>query len=86
MSADVKALLDGVSVFYGEVVGLSKVDLELRPGITGLAQIYDVDMSTPKKLARYDSVMIKNLNLRLYLRLLVATVLGRGSGDRIRSK
>ena len=36
MSADVKALLDGVSVFYGEVVGLSKVDLELRPGITGL--------------------------------------------------
>ncbi len=36
MSADVKALLDGVSVFYGEVVGLSGVDLELRPGITGL--------------------------------------------------
>jgi lipopolysaccharide/colanic/teichoic acid biosynthesis glycosyltransferase len=58
----------------------------VRPGITGLAQIYDVDMSTPKKLARYDSVMIKNLNLRLYLRLLVATVLGRGSGDRIRNK
>lgn len=28
--------LNGVSVFYGEVVGLSKVDLELRPGITGL--------------------------------------------------
>lgn len=28
--------LDGVSVFYGEVVGLSKVDLELRPGITGI--------------------------------------------------
>jgi ABC-2 type transport system ATP-binding protein len=36
VSADVKALLDGVSVFYGEVVGLSGVDLELRPGITGL--------------------------------------------------
>jgi ABC-2 type transport system ATP-binding protein len=36
VSADVKALLDGVSVFYGEVVGLSRVDLELRPGITGL--------------------------------------------------
>jgi len=33
---DVKVALDGVSVFYGEVVGLSKVDLELRPGITGL--------------------------------------------------
>jgi ABC-2 type transport system ATP-binding protein len=34
--AGVKAVLDGVSVFYGEVVGMSKVDLELRPGITGI--------------------------------------------------
>jgi len=33
---DVKAVLDGVSVFYGEVVGLSKVDMELKPGITGI--------------------------------------------------
>jgi ABC-2 type transport system ATP-binding protein len=32
----VKVALEGVSVFYGEVVGLSKVDLELRPGVTGL--------------------------------------------------
>jgi ABC-2 type transport system ATP-binding protein len=28
--------LSGVSVFYGEVVGLSNVDLELEPGITGV--------------------------------------------------
>ena len=28
--------LDGVSVFYGEVVGLSKVDLQLQPGIIGI--------------------------------------------------
>jgi len=33
---DLKAVLDGVSVFYGEVVGLSKVDMELKPGITGI--------------------------------------------------
>jgi ABC-2 type transport system ATP-binding protein len=33
---DAKAVLDGVSVFYGEVVGLSKVDMELKPGITGI--------------------------------------------------
>lgn len=32
----VTVALNGVSVFYGEVVGLSNVDLELRPGITGL--------------------------------------------------
>jgi ABC-2 type transport system ATP-binding protein len=36
VSADVKVGLEGVSVFYGEVVGLSNVDLQLRPGITGL--------------------------------------------------
>ncbi|MFQ5510794.1 MAG: ABC transporter ATP-binding protein [Candidatus Krumholzibacteriia bacterium] len=30
------ATLDGVSVFYGEVVGLSRVDLGLRPGVTGI--------------------------------------------------
>jgi len=28
--------LHGVSVFYGEVVGLSRVDLTLEPGITGI--------------------------------------------------
>jgi ABC-2 type transport system ATP-binding protein len=28
--------LDGVSVFYGEVVGLSRVSLQLFPGITGI--------------------------------------------------
>ena len=36
MNGDVKVGLHGVSVFYGEVVGLSNVDLELRPGITGV--------------------------------------------------
>jgi ABC-2 type transport system ATP-binding protein len=30
------AVLRGVSVFYGEVVGLSAVSIELEPGITGL--------------------------------------------------
>ena len=28
--------LAGVSVFYGEVLGLSRVDLELNPGVTGI--------------------------------------------------
>jgi len=58
---------------------------ELRPGITGLAQICDVDMSTPKKLARYDRLMINRLNTRLYCKLIIATALGKGRGDRVRS-
>ena len=57
---------------------------EVRPGITGLAQINDVDMSTPRKLARYDQLMIKRLTLILYGKLILSTVLGKGSGDRVR--
>jgi O-antigen biosynthesis protein WbqP len=57
---------------------------EVRPGITGLAQINDVDMSTPRKLARYDQLMITRLTLILYGNLILSTVLGKGSGDRVR--
>ena len=53
------------------------------PGITGLAQINKVDMSTPRKLANYDSIMIKNMNIFLYLSLIFHTALGKGGGDRI---
>ncbi len=55
----------------------------VRPGITGLGQISNVDMSTPRKLARYDKLMINRLDLKLYLLILVATALGKGHGDRI---
>ena len=54
------------------------------PGITGLAQVNDVDMSTPRKLAIYDRLMLRKLNLRNYLCLILATALGRGRGDRVR--
>ena len=57
---------------------------EVRPGITGLAQINDVDMSTPRKLARYDQLLIKHLTPILYGKLILSTVLGKGSGDRVR--
>lgn len=54
------------------------------PGITGLAQVNEIDMSTPRKLAIYDRLMIRSLNLRSYLCLIFATALGRGAGDRVR--
>lgn len=53
----------------------------VRPGITGLAQIRGVDMSTPELLADLDAAMIASLGLRLYLQLLVQTLIGRGRGD-----
>ncbi len=58
---------------------------EVRPGITGVAQINQVDMSTPRKLARYDQVMIRRMNLSLYFRMIVATAVGKGRGDRVRT-
>ena len=56
---------------------------EVRPGITGVAQVKEVDMSTPRKLARYDQIMIKRMNLRLFLKIIVATATGKGHGDRV---
>ncbi len=58
---------------------------KVRPGITGLAQVYKVDMSTPRKLARYDDIMIKQLTIRLYFELILATGFGRGAGDRVKT-
>ena len=57
----------------------------VRPGITGLAQINDVDMSTPRKLARYDQLMIKRMSLKLYSYLMICTALGKGRGDRVQT-
>ena len=58
---------------------------EVRPGITGLAQVNDVDMSTPRKLARYDQLMIRRMCLRLYIKLIITTAFGKGRGDRVRT-
>jgi lipopolysaccharide/colanic/teichoic acid biosynthesis glycosyltransferase len=54
------------------------------PGITGEAQINKIDMSTPKLLAETDAVMTQNLTFKKYIYYIVVTVLGKGSGDRIK--
>ncbi|QYS92442.1 sugar transferase [Flavobacterium covae] len=54
------------------------------PGITGLAQINEIDMSTPKKLAEVDAKMLKELTVKDYFRYILATVGGKGQGDRIK--
>ena len=56
-----------------------------KPGITGLAQILGVDMSTPRKLAVLDAEMLQTLTLKKYLKLIVLTVSGKGYGDRLKS-
>ena len=57
---------------------------DARPGITGLAQIRGIDMSTPERLAKTDAEMLKSLNVLSYLCFIFLTVWGRGRGDRIR--
>ncbi len=54
------------------------------PGITGLAQINEVDMSTPKKLAEMDAEMLKSLSVSDYFKYIFATVGGKGQGDRVK--
>ena len=56
-----------------------------RPGITGLAQINKIDMSTPKLLAETDSKMLKELNTLGYFKYIFLTVFGKGFGDRIKA-
>jgi O-antigen biosynthesis protein WbqP len=56
----------------------------IRPGITGLAQIKKIDMSTPQLLAETDAKMIDHLNVWYYFKYIFFTVLGKGFGDRIR--
>ena len=55
-----------------------------RPGITGLAQINEIDMSTPKLLAETDQKMLQGLTLADYFRYILMTVVGKGSGDRVK--
>ncbi|MCU7850745.1 MAG: sugar transferase [Candidatus Thiodiazotropha sp. (ex Monitilora ramsayi)] len=57
---------------------------KIRPGITGLAQINKIDMSNPKLLAKTDYKMLISLNIGNYFSYLIKTVLGYGSGDRVR--
>lgn len=55
----------------------------VRPGITGLAQVSEIDMSTPALLAETDQKMIQSLTLAHYFRYIFMTVVGKGSGDRV---
>lgn len=56
----------------------------VRPGITGLAQVSGIDMSTPELLAKTDSKMIKTLSITGYFKYIFMTVTGKGSGDSIK--
>jgi len=57
---------------------------DVRPGITGLAQVNEIDMSTPALLAETDQRMIQSLTVADYFKYIFMTVAGKGAGDRVR--
>ncbi|TMP36653.1 sugar transferase [Pseudoalteromonas rubra] len=57
---------------------------DVRPGITGLSQVNEIDMSTPELLAKTDREMIDTMSMRNYFKYIFMTVSGKGSGDRVK--
>ena len=66
-------------IHYRDIMGVYQV----RPGITGLAQINNIDMSTPELLAKIDSKMIQGMSFLAYFKYILKTVMGSGSGDAV---
>ena len=56
------------------------------PGITGLAQVNNIDMSTPERLAKTDRKMIDTLTIKDYFKYIIMTATGSGTGDAVNSK
>lgn len=57
---------------------------DVLPGVTGLAQVQNIDMSTPELLAKTDRKMIDTLTIKNYFRYIVMTATGSGSGDAVK--
>lgn len=64
----------------------SRGAFDARPGITGLAQVSNIDMSTPKLLAETDARMLQELTMYTYFKYIFMTVVGKGSGDVVKLK
>jgi O-antigen biosynthesis protein WbqP len=58
----------------------------VRPGITGLAQINNIDMSTPTLLAQTDALMVDGITNTLYFKYIFMTLVGNGAGDSVKTK
>lgn len=56
----------------------------VTPGITGLSQVNEIDMSTPELLAKTDAEMIHTMSMANYFKYIFLTLAGKGSGDRVR--
>lgn len=55
------------------------------PGITGLSQVNEIDMSSPQLLAESDAKMIAEISISNYFKYIFLTFGGNGSGDRVKN-
>lgn len=58
----------------------------VRPGITGYAQVREIDMSRPQELAQSDYIYTKLQSLMLNFKIILQTAFGHGRGDRVASQ
>jgi lipopolysaccharide/colanic/teichoic acid biosynthesis glycosyltransferase len=58
--------------------------LTMKPGISGYAQVHNIDMSDPIWLAKIDSHYKMLRSVPFNLRIIIATIIGRGQGDKVR--
>ena len=56
----------------------------LKPGITGYAQINNIDMSNPQELAEWDKKYIVMRSIIFDLKIFIKTLFGGGQGDRFK--
>ncbi len=54
----------------------------VKPGISGLAQVNNIDMSNPTKLAKWDARYIALQSLLLDFKIILSTLKGGGQGDK----
>lgn len=68
-----------------ELVELRRINgiLKHRPGITGLAQVRNIDMSNPSQLVETEKLMYSNFSLGTYFSIIINTLLGKGRGDAV---
>lgn len=59
--------------------------LDERPDISSLAQTRGTDMSNLRLSAETDAKMFESLSLSNYFRYIFQTILGEGSGDRLKN-
>ena len=57
---------------------------DVVPGVTGYAQVNQVDMSAPKILAEWDNRYIKMRSIIFDMSIIIQTFLGKGGGDKVK--